>query len=184
MSNDYYKILQIENLGSISNELKHVLDQEKNLDLEHPYNFLKLDLEKIFKCDALSTWLESKNLLSDLRVAAVSIAGPNSNGPIHIDGIGVEAINFPIYNCEHGYMSWYNARYKKTAVATETGKSTDLPIGYIHCSQKDSEMLCRAPSYEAMWVNTTIPHRGENYGDKSRAILSLRFNNVIDKDVL
>lgn len=198
----YYKILTIPNLEQISHELDQALPElvTGRFDLKAVYSFNLVDVAQLLElAPALAAWLTAVGLKNNLLYAGFPWAAPSSMGVIHIDGKCSEAINFPVYNCERGYSVWYRANQAGSWAEAESGKSTNsldqraeyvpyaLPRQRLHLTQimtADSPELARVSTQHPIWFNTHIPHRGINFSDRPRIILTMRFDCPINLDTL
>jgi hypothetical protein len=201
----YYKILTIPNLEQISHELDQALPElvTGRFDLKAVYSFNIVDCVKLLElAPALVSWLTNVGLKNNLNGAGFPWAAPASVGGVHTDprikypDLPNESINFPVYNCERGYSVWYRANQEGDPSTAENGKSADelghylphaLPKQRLHLTQimtADNPELARVSTQSPVWFNTGIPHRGINFSDQPRIILTMRFDCPINIDAL
>jgi hypothetical protein len=204
----YYKILTVPNLEQISHELDQALPElvTGRFDLKAVYSFNMVDPALVLNlAPTLAAWLDTVGLKNNLNGAAFPWAAPASVGGVHTDlrprypDLPSEAINFPVYNCERGYSVWCQANRDGAPSTAENGKSTDaldrsadyrpyaLPKQRLHLTQiptADNPELARVSTQCPVWFNTGIPHRGINFSDRPRIILTMRFDCPINIDAL
>ena len=196
----YYKILTIPNLEQISHELDQALPElvTGRFDLKVVYSFNIVDPNRLLElAPALVAWLTAVGLKNNLMAAGFPWAAPASVGGLHNDGDNKESINLPVYNCERGYSVWYRGSQSGPRQETPSGNSTKyqiseytpytLPRQRLHLTQiptADNPELARVSTQHPVWFNTGIPHRGINFSDRPRIILTMRFDCPINIDAL
>lgn len=180
----YYQPINVPNLSVISKQIDRALPDlvtgKFTLKEVYSINLIEIHLLKKF-APALNDWLFSIGLDQHLSYAALPWAAPHSKGPIHSDGKCIEAINLPVYNCEQGEMIWFDAEKMGDITAVPSNNSAKSQIAeFIPYKHNGAKELARVSSQIPAWVNTKIPHRGINFSDRPRIIITLRFDCPID----
>ena len=196
----YYKIITIPDLAQITQEVDRALPNlvTGKFNLKDVYSVSIVDTTHLLElAPTLAAWLDTIGLKNNLLYAGFPCAAPFSIGPIHSDGKCVESINLPVYNCERGYSVWYRANQIGKITTARSGNSTKdqraeyvpyaLPRQRLHLTQimtADGPELARVSNQHPVWYNTQIPHRGINFSDQPRIILTMRFDCPINIDAL
>lgn len=184
----FYKSLDIPNLAAISEQIDRALPElvTGKFNLKEVYSFNLIDVESLKKLSpALTQWLTDVELNNHLLYAGLPWTAPSSKGSIHSDGKCIEAINLPIYNCDQGWMIWYDAEQMGGVNHMPSGNSTKNQLAeYVPYKHSGATELARISSSQAAWVNTQIPHQGINLSNRPRIILTLRFDVPINLEKL
>lgn len=144
---------------------EHEIEFIKNLYKENlPNNFEFFQIISI----PIKTFLD----LKISRAVLIQVA-PNARGRIHTDyrpeGYSL-ALNIPLENCENSITTLWEADEKNTEIRYTTNNS---PYHYYDPAlcKKITEFHLKEP----VIFDTSIPHAVDNYSDKWRRAISLRF---------
>lgn len=183
----YYKIINVPDIDKISQEVDAGLNQLVTgaADLKAVYTFNIINTTRLLElAPSLAAWLDTVGLKNNLLYAGLPCTAPHSNGSIHTDGKCVEAINFPVYNCNDGHSVWYDAEQMGNIAESTSGKSANQSAQYVPYLHAGAVELARVSNRYPIWFNTSIPHRGINNSSRPRIILTLRFDCSINLDTL
>jgi hypothetical protein len=195
----YYKIITVPDLAQITQELDQAVSEliTGKFDIKAVYSFNIVDCAKVLELvPTLAAWLTAVGLKNNLLYTGFPWVAPASAGTIHNDGKCSEAINLPVYNCERGYSVWYNAEQSGPWASANSTNSAGqrpesvpyaLPRQRLHLTDimtADGPELARVSTQHPVWFNTHIPHRGINFSDRPRIILTMRFDCPLDVDAL
>lgn len=93
---------------------------------------------------------------------------------IHRDGVEGDwknlALNWPLYNCNHSHMCWYNLK-----PGTQNTNLPNLPYNVTTFSKEDSVVQDKLVLKKPTFLRVDVPHNILNYSDKPRLIISFRF---------
>lgn len=176
----FYKLIEIENLAEIQEELKSALYVlHPNFDTALPTYFYHVKENMQSLVPKYMRYMDSIGVLDRWRGTAII----STNGdygmkfPIHIDSENwVEicyGLNIPVINCEGTYTVWYDAE-----IADQYVDSIGVPKAamtkYIDHTKPITE-VARLEITQAAWVNVSIPHAPRSTHNKPRAVFSARF---------
>ena len=174
----FYKLIEIENLEEIQEELKSVLykmypsfDNAKPNYVYHPRHTIETLVPKYMQC------MDSLGVLDRWRGSAIISTNNGLKFPIHVDSENwldiCYGLNIPVINCEGTYTVWYDATISNE-YADEPGVPKNALTKYIDKNKPIIEIE-RLETIHAAWVNVSIPHAPVSTHNKPRAIFSARF---------
>jgi hypothetical protein len=170
-----YKPADVGNYKLIASEVLSCLS-----DLPDGNKFFIRDTD-YFKqnCPALCSYLKSINLYDRWNRTGISKLDAGGRLPLHSDGRCRCALNVPILNCGDSYTIWYSAEVADSIKPVMiNGAPTDAT--YIAYQEECAIEIDRVCSDQPLWVNVQTPHTGINYSDKTRMVLTLRFDPELD----
>lgn len=170
----------------------------------------KIDGQIFNNLPKLASWLDKQNIDPNSIMSFVRFYTPSkSEMYIHVDGVSKmnnggengEAINFPLTNYNDSYVIWYdNAEpysmteqevkdilgpdhYEKVGKSTYNSQLISFQRGMAFKPEAAVE-VARVKLDSPVWVNTGLPHKGINTGNKGRFTFSIRFKDYLKVDDL
>lgn len=143
------------------------------------YAFNLIDHEALIEhSPSLRAYLEKKGLLEKLEFAAIPLCPSFTAGLLHKDMAYPEALNLPIYNCQHSYFAWYDAELVDDQVRNTVldDSRKDGTARYMMYRTDTAKEIARVSCAQPIWFNTQIPHRGVNDGMGPRVVATIRFS--------
>lgn len=87
------------------------------------------------------------------------------------------ALNFPLYNCDHGYTTWHN--YKTDLDIIKSDKKPGTVYNATTLDPTKVEEICRIKMDGAYMVRTDVLHSIDNRDNKHpRSVLTFRFKDT------
>jgi hypothetical protein len=146
------------------------IDQEIIVEIQKKY--LEADPNNIFFFQDINLGLSSFLGLEVQKFVLIQVE-PFAKGRIHTDwrplNCGSLALNIPLYNCEHSVTEMWESECKPWEHHTSNGQPYSL-FDRSKC-KKISEFKLTNP----VLFRTDIPHSVNNYSDKIRKAISIRF---------
>jgi hypothetical protein len=156
----FYKLIEIENLIEIQEELKNVIyklyphfDHGLPKFFYHPRDTLESLVPKYM------SYMDTIGVLNRWRGSSVISTNYGIKFPIHIDSenwLEVSyALNIPVINCEGTYTVWYDATVSDRYV-NAVGVPKERMTKYIDNTKPITEVE-RLEMIQPAWINISIP---------------------------
>lgn len=167
---DFYKLVHIENLAEIQQEvLKRI---PENLLADNNLTYIENSKAIFLGVPALYDFLKSIQMNWLVGSIAINITHGNDTGNYHIDsGPYNHSLNIPILGCENTWINFFKVTGDYKIVAVENKGETHHFFRY---TEDQCELIYEAETNKPYLLGVKTPHRVVNKSDKTRIMLLIR----------
>lgn len=167
-----YQKVPTVHLAEIQTSIMALIDQHGDRALVSRFNDPQWYLDNV---PALKEFLNELGITQDFDTCYLTTIGPQGKMTVHLDISDDDkkyvnwclGLNIPIQNTENSRVIWYDqVQFDRWADSLYSEKvPCFVPLNRVG----ELQML------EPHWIRVNVPHNVENYSDKWRVLLSLRF---------